>query len=76
MLLCAACDIPAGRKLCGFKGCNANLGCWIALAPMDLDFILAITPNIHHVLLSKLLYLINWMLSYEYKSDTNIYRRP
>ena len=22
MLLCAACDIPAGRKLCGFKGCN------------------------------------------------------
>ena len=27
MLLCAACDIPAGRKLCGFKGCNANLGC-------------------------------------------------
>ena len=27
MLLCAACDIPAGRKLCGFKGCTANLGC-------------------------------------------------
>ena len=26
-LLCAACDIPAGRKLCGFKGHAAKLGC-------------------------------------------------
>jgi hypothetical protein len=26
-LLCAACDIPAARKLCGFKGHNANRGC-------------------------------------------------
>lgn len=26
-LLCAACDVPAGRKLCGFKGHAANLGC-------------------------------------------------
>lgn len=26
-LLCAACDIPAARKLCGFKGHNANHGC-------------------------------------------------
>ena len=27
LLLCAACDIPAARKLCGFKGHNANYGC-------------------------------------------------
>ena len=26
-LMCVACDIPAARKLCGFKGHNANLGC-------------------------------------------------
>lgn len=26
-LLCVACDIPAARKLCGFLGCKANLGC-------------------------------------------------
>ena len=27
MLLCAACDIPAGRKLCGFMGHSATLWC-------------------------------------------------
>ena len=26
-LICAACDIPAARKVCGFKGHNANHGC-------------------------------------------------
>lgn len=26
-LICAACDIPAARKLCGFKGHNAHRGC-------------------------------------------------
>ena len=26
-LLCAACDLPAGRKLCGFLSFNARLGC-------------------------------------------------
>ena len=26
-LMCVACDIPAARKLCGFKGHNANYGC-------------------------------------------------
>lgn len=26
-LLCIACDIPAGRKVCGFLGHNAHLGC-------------------------------------------------
>ena len=26
-LLCVACDIPACRKVCGFLGHNANLGC-------------------------------------------------
>ena len=26
-LMCVACDIPAARKCCGFKGHNANLGC-------------------------------------------------
>ena len=26
-LLCAACDIPAARKLCGFKGHTGNRGC-------------------------------------------------
>ena len=26
-LMCVACDIPAARKVCGFKGHNANLGC-------------------------------------------------
>ena len=26
-LICAACDIPAARKLCGFKAHNANRGC-------------------------------------------------
>jgi hypothetical protein len=26
-VLCVSCDIPAGRKLCGFLGHNANLGC-------------------------------------------------
>lgn len=26
-VICAACDIPAARKLCGFKGHNANRGC-------------------------------------------------
>ena len=26
-LICAACDIPAARKLCGFRGHNANHGC-------------------------------------------------
>ena len=26
-LICAACDIPAARKLCGFKGHNGNRGC-------------------------------------------------
>lgn len=26
-LICAACDIPAAWKLCGFKGHNANYGC-------------------------------------------------
>ena len=26
-LLCVACDIPAGRKVCGFLGHNAHLGC-------------------------------------------------
>ena len=26
-LLCSACDLPAARKLCGFKGHNANRGC-------------------------------------------------
>ena len=26
-LLCVACDIPAGRKVCGFLGHSANLGC-------------------------------------------------
>ena len=26
-LLCVACDIPASRKVCGFLGHNANLGC-------------------------------------------------
>lgn len=26
-LLCAACDIPAGRKVCGFLGHSARLGC-------------------------------------------------
>lgn len=25
--MCVACDIPAARKCCGFKGHNANLGC-------------------------------------------------
>ena len=26
-LLCVACDLPAGRKVCGFLGHNASLGC-------------------------------------------------
>ena len=26
-LLCVACDLPAGRKVCGFLGHNATLGC-------------------------------------------------
>ena len=26
-LMCVACDIPAARKCCGFKGHGANLGC-------------------------------------------------
>ena len=26
-LLCVACDVPAGRKLCGFLSHNAHLGC-------------------------------------------------
>ena len=26
-LICVACDIPAARKVCGFMGHNANLGC-------------------------------------------------
>ena len=26
-LLCVACDIPAGRKVCGFLSHSANLGC-------------------------------------------------
>ena len=26
-LLCVACDLPAGRKVCGFLGHNAHLGC-------------------------------------------------
>lgn len=26
-LICAACDIPAARKLCGFKGHNGNRVC-------------------------------------------------
>ena len=26
-LLCVGCDVPAGRKTCGFLSCNANLGC-------------------------------------------------
>lgn len=26
-LLCVACDLPAGRKVCGFLGRNARLGC-------------------------------------------------
>ena len=26
-LLCCACDLPAGRKVCGFLGCSAALGC-------------------------------------------------
>ena len=26
-LLCAACDLPAGRKLCGFLSFNAKYGC-------------------------------------------------
>ena len=26
-ITCAACDIPAARKLCGFKGYNGNRGC-------------------------------------------------
>ena len=26
-LLCVACDLPAGRKVCGFLSYNANLGC-------------------------------------------------
>ena len=26
-LLCVACDLPAGRKVCGFLGHNARLGC-------------------------------------------------
>ena len=26
-LLCVACDLPAGRKVCGFLGHNAALGC-------------------------------------------------
>ena len=26
-LLCVACYIPAGRKVCGFLGHNAHLGC-------------------------------------------------
>ena len=25
--MCVACDIPAGRKICGFLGHNARLGC-------------------------------------------------
>ena len=27
MLLCCACDLPAGRKACGFLGHSAKLGC-------------------------------------------------
>lgn len=26
-LLCASCDLPAGRKLCGFLSYNAHQGC-------------------------------------------------
>ena len=26
-LMCVACDIPAARKCCGFKGHSANYGC-------------------------------------------------
>ena len=26
-ILCCACDLPAGRKVCGFVGFNATLGC-------------------------------------------------
>ena len=26
-LMCVACDIPAARKVCGFMGHSANLGC-------------------------------------------------
>ena len=27
VLLCITCDIPAGRKVCGFMGHSAKLGC-------------------------------------------------
>ena len=27
VLLCVACDLPAGRKVCGFLGHNVHLGC-------------------------------------------------
>ena len=43
MLLCVACDLPAARKVCGFLGHNANLGCSKCLKlfpgqPGSMDF--------------------------------------
>lgn len=32
-VLCVACDIPAGRKMCGFLGHSAKYGCSRCLKP-------------------------------------------
>ena len=34
-LLCVACDVPAARKVCGFLGHNARLGCSKCTKPFD-----------------------------------------
>ena len=34
-LLCCACDLPAGRKVCGFLGHSASLGCSKCLKPFQ-----------------------------------------
>lgn len=37
-LTCIACDIPAGRKVCGFLGHNASLGCNKCLKKFSIRF--------------------------------------
>lgn len=36
-LMCVACDIPAARKVCGFLGHSANLGCSRCLKFFQVD---------------------------------------
>ena len=32
-ILCCGCDVPAARKVCGFKSCSAYMGCSKCLLP-------------------------------------------